>query len=262
MIQPGAIAILGDVHGNLAAFEAVLAATRGVEAYVFLGDYVGYGPQPREVLALTRDLAAGHRLASVIGNHDRYALAGEHSWDGVEVTSGGEWEAWTSEQLSAQDRAFLEALPGALTIELPMTCGASVTAHVEHNLPGAHRYLRPDTPEEEIAPMVSGRRPALFLFGHSHVVMDRTIGGKRIVNPGSVGQPRDGSPDAAYALWRPEGLTFHRLAYDVDRTVSALEALPMSREQTALWTRNLRQGIVIAASRPDLEADGPVELAE
>ncbi len=262
MIQPEAIAVLGDVHANLAAFEAVLEATRGVDAYVFLGDYVGYGPQPREVLALARELVAGHRWWSVIGNHDRYALAGEHSWDGVEVTSGGEWEAWTSEQLSAQDRAFLEALPGALTVELPGTSGASVTAHVEHNLPGAHRYLRPGTPEHEIAPLVSRREAELFLFGHSHVVIDRTVAGKRIINPGSVGQPRDGCPDAAYALWRPAGVTFHRLAYDVERTVRALEAMPMSREQTALWARNLRQGIVLAASRPDLQADGPVQLSE
>jgi diadenosine tetraphosphatase ApaH/serine/threonine PP2A family protein phosphatase len=161
--------------------------------------------------------------------------------------------------LSAEQREFLRRLPRAIEGELVGTRGeAGVWFHAEHNLPGASRYVRHDTPEDEIAPLIVQAEAQLFLFGHTHTVIDRVVAGKRIVNPGSVGQPRDGCPHAAFAVWENGTLEFRRVAYDVARTVQALEATPLSVKQKQMWARNLQEGIVIAESRPDLEASGLV----
>ena len=228
--------IFADVHANLAAFEAVLEAAGTVDGFLFLGDVIGFGPQPRECVELLRQLCP---MIMVTGNHDRRALAGNSLWRGRVVTCGEEWEAWTASQLDAAARRFLQSQPAATTEVINGTL-----TRVCHNLPNARGYVGATVSDSALSKCLSVEPASLVLFAHSHVVIDRAVNGRRVVNPGSVGQPRDGCLDAAFALWDEHGFSFRRVAYDVDRTITALRCVPMSDDCRAHWEHNYRNGVV------------------
>lgn len=232
--------VFADIHANLAAFEAVLAAVGEVDGYLYLGDVVGYGPQPRECVALLASLQPTY----VMGNHDRYVLERAAPWPGGVIEDGAQWESWTAAQLDAAARNFLSSAPPVINLHLNGT-----EAVLSHNLPGATEYLTPEVTDETLGALLAGATASLFLFGHSHLVIDRTVASRRVINPGSVGQSRDGCPDAAYALWDETGVHLHRVPYDVQLTIAALGRLPMSPAWRSIWTRNYRLGL--AEFRPE-----------
>lgn len=221
------IAVLSDIHANLPALEAVASDLPPVDQVWVLGDTVGYGPQPNEVVATLQAMGA----RSVLGNHDGAAIgavdANQFNPDAKRAIE------WTAEMIDANARAYMAALPevrrdGDLTavhgsprdpIWEYITSVGIAAANFEH---------------------FSSR---LCLFGHTHVpiayrAVDGTVeavpgmpgdrvqlgAARTLVNPGSVGQPRDGMPDAAYAILdtAPGGSTdtveFRRVRYDIDRT--------------------------------------------
>jgi diadenosine tetraphosphatase ApaH/serine/threonine PP2A family protein phosphatase len=235
------VALLADVHANLVALEAVLAALPGVEEIWVMGDTVGYGPEPSDVLALLRERGA-HLVA---GNHDLAVGTGL----GLELFNGAAAAAARAhrEWLSAEERDALAALPTVLERdEATLVHGSlrdpvweyvfdNVTAlatlqlqkkaiccnghtHVPaiygltagHTSPGGPRY----------SGGVTGTRgqPALDV---AHALHDRAL-----VNPGSVGQPRDGDPRAAWAVLDTgeRAVTFGRTPYDVARTQERMRA--------------------------------------
>lgn len=223
------IAIVSDIHANLAAFEAVLAHAEPVDAIWCLGDTVGYGPFPNECIALLRS----HEHRAVAGNHD-LAACGRM---GTEEFNDAAAQAahWTAEQLSTASRAFIE--------ELPMVV-------VEGDFTLVHGSLR--WPEWEYL-LLSEQAQAQFelqgtpysIVGHSHLpfvceqvapapTLRPAIDGERVVlgerklifNPGGVGQPRDGDPRASYALYDSDAraVTYHRVGYDIESTQRAMEA--------------------------------------
>jgi predicted phosphodiesterase len=226
--------IVSDIHGNSEALVAVLADAQGQYDRVFcLGDLVGYGADPNVVTEWARDETA----ATVRGNHDR-ACVGSDSLEGFNPSARLS-AIWTRETLSAENRQYLERLPrGPVRI-----VGSNGTAGIDFDL--AH-----GSPLDEDDYLISPadlrfmRRyldTQLTFFGHTHVqggfLLSRA-GVKRIdlatlelepdhfylVNPGSVGQPRDGNPRAAYALYSPEDRTieFRRVAYDVGKAASKI----------------------------------------
>lgn len=233
------ILILADIHANLPAFEAVLKAAGRVDACLFLGDVVGYGPQPRECVALLRELAASAPCRMLIGNHDREALAREGRWAGGPAGDGGQWEDWTAAQLDADARAFLRALPPSFAAEIN-----GIPTFCCHHLPGMRGYVDDATPKETLATCVKDVTAPLVLFAHSHRLIDRRVGGKRLVCPGSVGQCRDGCPDAAFVVWNGDGIAFHRVSYDVERAVAALKRIPLTPVWQDAWAHNYRNGVV------------------
>jgi diadenosine tetraphosphatase ApaH/serine/threonine PP2A family protein phosphatase len=241
---PALTCVIADVHANLPALEAVLAEAvrRGAAAFLFLGDAVGYGPHPRECIARIADL----RSALVVrGNHDE-AAAHRGSDLGMNrlarATAG-----WTWSELTEADRSWLAAMPVEHAGEGWMAV---------HGAPVDPRrfvaYVYDLTYEDNLACLARQGRTLCF-HGHSHVqlayaddsglrrklspgeVLELEAGRTLLVNPGSVGQPRDGDARAAFALWdRTRGrITFERVTYDVDRTVRDLRAAGLPEELAA-----------------------------
>jgi diadenosine tetraphosphatase ApaH/serine/threonine PP2A family protein phosphatase len=214
-------AILSDVHGNLEALSAVLHDCAGrTDAVLCLGDTVGYGADPLACV----ELVAEQARATVGGNHE-YAVAGRlgMTWFNRYARVAAEW---TQQQLDEDHRAYLGALP--LITEL----GDATLVHASPAQPDEWDYLV--TAEDGFAAFASFATRWCFV-GHSHVpgawslgsagpehhpaaVRLQTERGRRyIVNVGSVGQPRDRDPRAAYAIWDVEAgwLEIQRVAYDV-----------------------------------------------
>ena len=223
------IALLSDVHANLRALEACLAhaAAQGAGRLAVLGDLVGYGAQPAEVVRRIRGLA-GEGAIVLKGNHDECAVAPPDQARSLDQSGA----AWTHEQLDQDALDFLAALPLTATVD------AALLVHASADAPGRWHYVDNER-RAEASLDAACLDPALrYVFcGHVHeqtlyfrgagqglMRFDPTPGVPIPVPPhrrwiatvGSVGQPRDGNTRAMYALFdtgRAE-LTFHRVAYD------------------------------------------------
>ncbi len=224
------IAVTSDIHGNVLALEAVLADLErqgGADHIVVTGDMVAYGPAPNEVFAILRGLSNAHFLQ---GNTDRYLLEKNYP-----STGGDEWKdklllsfRWTAEHMEAGVLHFLETLPLSLTIREGDWRMLAVHASPRSDEEG----LTTTTSDDDFDRM--GIDPAavdLLVCGHTHVPLDRTIRGVRVVNVGSVGLPFDGIPRACYALISvtPGGATapeivLRRVTYDVEKVVEQFYA--------------------------------------
>jgi len=214
------IGLLSDVHGNLPALEAALDDMPAVDALACAGDVVGYNPWPADCVAAVRERS----IPTVVGNHDRAVASGtgfrfnRMAAAGVEHARGA---------LDDDALAWLGGLPPERTL-------ADGRVRVVHGHPDdPDRYTYPD----EFSAGMLGDEAALVL-GHTHVQAHRTYDEGVVVNPGSVGQPRDGDPRAAYAVLdlseaededgdgagggAGPAVDERRVAYDVDRVVEAV----------------------------------------
>jgi diadenosine tetraphosphatase ApaH/serine/threonine PP2A family protein phosphatase len=217
------IAVLSDIHANLAALDAVRADLPAVDEVWVLGDIVGYGPQPNEVIAALQEMGA----RSVLGNHDGAAIGTvDASWFNPDAARAIEW---TAEVVDENSRAYLATLP---------------EVRVEGELTAVH-----GSPRDPIWEYITGSGVAaanlpafdtrVCLHGHTHVPIvfradDGHVGpvaatlgdpvsiraGRSLVNPGSVGQPRDGNPLSSYLVLDTEAdsVEFRRVAYDIGVT--------------------------------------------
>lgn len=221
--------ILSDIHSNLEALEAVLRASAAQkhDAVVVLGDLVGYGADPNAVVDRIRGLAP---MAIVRGNHDKVAAGIEEAEDfnAMARTAAG----WTRQALSESSLEYLRALPtGPLLVndEFEICHGSPLDEDL---------YVVADI--SAVRSLGASRRP-LCLFGHTHVALCASLdaqrrldiqtpqgspeyetqlesGTKYLINPGSVGQPRDGDSRAAYAIVDLDRqiVTLDRVAYPID----------------------------------------------
>jgi diadenosine tetraphosphatase ApaH/serine/threonine PP2A family protein phosphatase len=214
--------IISDIHANLTAFETVLADAKGLWDKIWcLGDVIGYGPDPNECVELLRQF--DH--LSLSGNHD-WAVLGKLD---INTFNNDAREAitWTRQTLTAENRDYLESLP-ALTLEEPFTL-----AHASPRHPVWEYILDPATAGANFAHY----QTPYCLVGHTHspVIFAElendyplallpeynrqiALGTERlIINPGSVGQPRDSDPRAAYALLDADTLIwqFRRVEYPI-----------------------------------------------
>jgi diadenosine tetraphosphatase ApaH/serine/threonine PP2A family protein phosphatase len=225
--------LFADVHANLPALRAVLAKGRelGVDSYLSLGDAVGYGPHPGEVI----DLLAGLPGCVVLqGNHD-YAVATGDT-EGMNPLAVACVE-WTRSVLSRGDMDWLSSLP------VERSEGEWMAVHGSPDDPTRfNEYIHETSYRAHLTTVEMARKTVCF-FGHTHVpwfyrrtgARDETIrrpyrervvpGSHHLVNPGSVGQPRDGIPTASFAVWDREAaeVTFHRVAYPREQTIAALK---------------------------------------
>jgi diadenosine tetraphosphatase ApaH/serine/threonine PP2A family protein phosphatase len=217
--------ILGDIHGNLGALEAVLGrlAAESVDCLLSVGDVVGYGAAPTECIALLRE--AGARV--VMGNHDAAAI------DRLDTTCFNQYAraavAWTKEQLSDEDVAWMSTLP--LTLQLDHC----VVAHGTLHRPELFDYIQNTTDADASLDMLT--LPVCFV-GHTHVPVallrlrddplrtaytidpeiDIAETTRALVNVGSIGQPRDEDSRAAYAVYDSDAqrVWIRRVEYDID----------------------------------------------
>jgi diadenosine tetraphosphatase ApaH/serine/threonine PP2A family protein phosphatase len=218
-------AILSDVHANLEALSACMAHARrlGAGRFAFLGDLVGYGADPLACLDLIRGEVARGGLA-VRGNHDDAALGGLCE-DLNFIARDSAY--WTREQLGAAEREFLAALP------LQQRDGDALYVHASAADPPAWEYI---TGLLAAKRCLAATDAAIVFAGHVHqpllfytsgdgvksfdarngVAVPLSARRRWLALLGSVGQPRDGNPAAAYALFEPAArqLTQHRVPYD------------------------------------------------
>ncbi len=221
------IAVLSDIHANLPALESVRADFGTVDQVWVLGDIVGYGPQPNEVIAELQAMGA----RSVLGNHDGAAIATvDPAYFNPDARAAIEWTAGT---LDENARSYLATLP---------------EVRRDGELTAVHGSPRDPIWEYITSPGIAAANfehfeTRLCLFGHTHLPIAYrltedgievspglpgeavTIGNARaLLNPGSVGQPRDGLPEAAYGMLELDvsvedaTMSFHRVRYDIERT--------------------------------------------
>jgi putative phosphoesterase len=221
------IALLGDVHGNLKAFEAVLADARSKGATIFLnaGDLIGYGPFPEEVVRLARS----NELVSVIGNYDLKALSvGECQKGTTKEPKKLLAFRWAYDNLSIESREYLKELPHEIRFEV-----AGRKFLLTHGSPTSiDEHLGPETSEERLAELARSSNANVVIIGHSHRAMVKPVGGTLFVNTGSVGRSDDGDPRATYAIMTAEPLQVEhvKVEYDVESTVEAVRAKRLPEE--------------------------------
>jgi putative phosphoesterase len=234
------VALIGDVHANLPALEAVLtqAHAQGVEAIWNVGDWVGYGAFPNEVVALLRREGA----LSIIGNYDLKALEIRQEPE-RKVKRSEKLLAfrWTYDQLTKENRKYLRALSREVRLEVE---GKRIL--LTHGSPESNtEHLGPETPDERLRELAAMARADVVVCGHSHRPFARKVGGVWFINTGSVGRPDDGDPRACYAiLWlgpRFFRVRHYRVEYDVERAVAAIREhkLPEAFAQMVLQGRSL-----------------------
>jgi putative phosphoesterase len=188
------VAALYDIHGNLAALEAVLAEVPDDATIVVGGDICAGGEEPSETLARLRGL--GDRVAWLRGNSDRELFPGEEGLAPQEVVD----EARS--KLSEEEIAFLHDLPETQMVGGVLYCHASPRNDVD--------IFTERTPEERIAFLFEGLDVPTVVCGHTHTQYERTVGGVRLVNAGSVGMPYEEEPGAYWLL----DLEHQRTLYD------------------------------------------------
>ena len=226
------LAAFSDVHANKHALDAVLEDARRhhPDQVICLGDLVGYGAFPNEVVAMIR----ANNIPTVAGNYD----------DGVgfdreecgcayikpeDIERGDRSLRWTQQAVTAENKAWLQSLPRELRLEV---AGRRILC--VHGSPRRiNEYLYEDRPERSLARMLSGLDADVVLCGHTHLPYHRRIGAVDLVNVGTAGKPKDGDPRATYALiemGESVRATFPRVEYDAEAAAQAVEATELPRE--------------------------------
>jgi putative phosphoesterase len=208
------VAVVSDVHANVAALAAVLAdiAAADVDLIVSCGDLT-WGSHPDETVAAMRGL--GDRALFVRGNGERAVLeiaAGRR-------TPGSPREAWVPARHSASSLEFVAAIPFSVVIEIT---GLGPVRFCHGSPRGDTELVTPATPQERFAELCVGVDEQVLVTGHTHLQFDRRVAGRRSVNPGSVGIPyHEGEPGTAYwALLGPD-VTLRQTRYDLAAALAA-----------------------------------------
>jgi putative phosphoesterase len=232
-------AVIGDVHANLPALEAVLAHAEGegVEAFWNVGDFVGYNAFPEQVVQRLRAVGA----ISVVGNYDLKVLKfpkKDEKWRRNKRPE--KWRAfkWAYENLSEVSRAYLASLPREVRLDM-----GGRTVLLTHGSPASvSEHLYADTPEERLRELAALAEADVIVMGHSHRAFVREVNDVWFINTGSVGRQDDGDPRAGYAVLSLRGgavgVVHHRIDYDVAAATAAIREAGLPRE----FEEMMRQG--------------------
>jgi putative phosphoesterase len=210
--------ILSDIHANWPALEAVLKAETGVEHIICAGDLVNYGPHPVQCVEWMR--AHSGQLWIVQGNHDRaLGMAGNPQCSKPFRKMAAEGKRFTALQLDAEQKKYLLSLPKLITQQVT---NRRIT--VCHAVPSMtpYAYVAADAVARWRFEVAFAQHPDFLVVGHTHLPFVIEIDGTTIINPGSVGQPKDGDPRASYAVWENGKVELRRAAYDVQTVVDDL----------------------------------------
>ncbi len=228
------ITIFADIHANLPALEAVFAdmTMRQLTQLYCLGDLVGYGTFPNEVI----DAIRARNIPTLKGNYDQGV--GQDSDDcgcaykTPEARALGERSiAWSNTHTSAANKAFLRQLVDSISLQL-----GDLRVLLVHGSPRrVNEYLYEDRPEASLERLLDLAEVDVLVCGHTHLPYHRVLGsGRHVINAGSVGKPKDNDPRAGYLVLTAEGkmltVEFVRVPYDVEMAAQAIEATTMPIE--------------------------------
>ncbi|MBU2590005.1 MAG: metallophosphatase family protein [Nanoarchaeota archaeon] len=205
------IALISDIHANLEAFEEVLKdiKKRNIKNILCAGDIVGFGANPNECCKLVKD----NNIVSVKGNFDVdvITLKDAKKYDENLVTS----LQWTNKQLTDKNKDFLIKLPKMNSINLKDLKILLVHASVTDPF---HGRITQQTSDDVLREELRRSKSNILVIGHTHIPMVKRLNNSLIINPGSVGQPRDNRNLASYAILETEvkSVNIVRIKYDID----------------------------------------------
>jgi len=204
------IGLISDVHSNAVALKVVLKELNelGVKIILHAGDIVGYNPYPDETIALFKK----KKIVSIMGNHDRAFMTGDTSDFNPHAAAAMEW---TRNAVSRDSLHYILRLKDTVTIAAN---GERIVLF--HGSPNNFQeYIYPENATPDLLSNINGN---ILVLGHTHIpfIMDYGTRGL-VVNPGSVGQPRDGNPDASFAILDTvtQRIENRRIKYDIDKVI-------------------------------------------
>ncbi len=231
--HPDRVAVITDIHGNVAALQAALERTDELAiARVYCGgDLVGYGPHPDEVCALLSQRA----IPTIYGNYD-YAIARDLEDCGcayvtqIDRDLGQRSVEWTLAHTDQASKDFMRALPFDLRFDI-----GAVPVHLVHGSPRkVNEYLFEEKPARLYERLAATEAARVLVFGHTHKPWVKQYGGVLFVNCGSVGKPKDGGPRGAFAILEAEhdavAVMIERVAYDTASVAAEVRAAGLPAE--------------------------------
>lgn len=211
------IAVVSDIHSNYDALKKVLEALSDYDSLFCLGDLVGYGAQPNEVVEEIRALKPEVVL---MGNHD-YAVVTGDTADLVNYAAGA--IHWTRKVIKDENLRYLSNLSPMLRTEIR---GYKVCLCHGSPRDPLNEYIFPGVPDFILGGLIEQSQSQILLLGHTHVPFVLNMRSKMIANPGSVGQPRDGDPRASYGILDIEeddiAFQINRAEYDIASAASRI----------------------------------------
>jgi len=236
------ITIFGDIHANLPALEAVFAdmAARNLGNLYCLGDLVGYGVWPNEVIAMIREQG----IPTIMGNYDQGVGIDSDdcgcAYRTPEARALGERSiAWSNAHATTENKAYLRGLVG----KIPLQLGDLKVVLVHGSPRKVNEYLYEDRPGASLERLLDMVDADVLVCGHTHLPYHRVLSsGRNVINAGSVGKPKDNDPRACYLVLSAEGkdlsVEFIRVSYDVEKAAQAIKATEMPDE----FAEMLRKG--------------------
>lgn len=235
------ILVVADIHANWTALSAVVAAEPQFDACICAGDIVDYGTQPQECINWVRE----HCDATVRGNHD-HAVAQR-----VPPRGGNGFRKLAAvtrplhfERLDQESVSWLARLPVTQYVDL-----GGYSFFLVHATPRdpMDEYL---VTRDEWAPRLENIEADFVCVGHTHVPMHVSLGSTQLLNPGSVGQPRDGQPTASYATIEDGRVELRRIEYDVDAELAQVRSAGVDGDAFEIAETVLTEGRLLKP-RPD-----------
>jgi len=233
--------VISDIHGNIDVLRALErqwgSGLDTFERIVCLGDLVDYGPDPREVIDWVRS-----RATDVIrGNHDHAMATGESCQSApayleASVTTRNRLRA----TLTRDDLDYLGALPLTRLVD-----DGQRTWHLVHAAPvnPLHEYVPPESTDVRWKAALDDLIEQRVLLGHTHLAFARAFGGGVVVNPGSIGMPKDANPHGSYAVIRDSAVQFCRIVYDPEPMVGRLRQLDLPERVFVQLAHTFRTGL-------------------
>lgn len=236
------ITIFGDIHANLPALEAVLQdfQVRQLNNHYCLGDLVGYGTFPNDVVTAIKELD----IPTLMGNYDQ-GIGNTSDECGcayktnLDKALGKRSIAWSNQHTTSENKAYLRGL----TQHIPLQLGDLRVLLVHGSPRRINEYLYEDRPDSSLERLMDQIEADVLVCGHTHIPYHRVLpSGRQVINAGSVGKPKDNDPRAGYVLLEADGkdlnVRFIRVAYYIERATQAIEATDMPDE----YAEMLRKG--------------------
>jgi putative phosphoesterase len=233
------VLIFADLHGNFDALQALQAVESKPDVVLFLGDIVGYGPEPQPCLSWIRSNATH----AVRGDYDEAAARDVPCRCPPELEVWAEADrAYARMMLREADVEYLGDLPLELTVDLE-----GISFYLTHAAP-SDNLGKPlpltEVKDKELTEEIARLDADVVLVGHTHVPAIRQVGSTVLVSPGSLGQPRHGTPSPTYAVWQDGEIQIRHIHCDVGPVVQKLSLLPVAPEHIAQLQTIIREGLV------------------
>jgi putative phosphoesterase len=225
------IVIISDVHAN---YDALVGLPESYDELWVLGDLVDYGPQPSEVVEFIRNNAT----IVVCGNHDQAVSYNEDprctpAYAEMAKTT----QEFTISALSDDSKRFLQKLPLNILVDRD-----GKRFYLCHAMPSDPLYGYCPSDSEQWPREALRVQADAIVVGHTHTPFIRTIDGKAVVNPGSLGQPKTGRTEACYAVWENNSFALKSFRYSLDNTISKIRHMPLPEAVKSDLIAVLRSG--------------------